>query len=68
VKFTSTTYPELVVHDLNVTFVDGEADVTDKATIEALKTLPPEMDVRAAGGRPSTPEAAKTSKPKPATS
>ncbi|MEV6448455.1 hypothetical protein [Amycolatopsis sp. NPDC051716] len=51
-KFTSTKYPELVVHDLCVTFVDGEAEVTDKATSDALKALPPEIGVRAAGGRP----------------
>jgi hypothetical protein len=52
VKFTSTTYPELVVHDLNVTFVAGEAEVTDKSTIEALRGLSTEPGVRAAGGRP----------------
>ncbi|GAB3873788.1 hypothetical protein GCM10029964_014640 [Kibdelosporangium lantanae] len=51
-KFTSTRYPQLVVHDLDVTFVDGEAEVTDKATIEALRGLPTDMGVRAAGGRP----------------
>ncbi|MEV4312998.1 hypothetical protein [Actinocrispum sp. NPDC049592] len=51
-KFTSTRYPQLVVHDLEVTFVDGEAEVTDKATIEALRGLPPDVGVRAAGGRP----------------
>ncbi|MEV6907581.1 hypothetical protein [Amycolatopsis sp. NPDC051071] len=51
-KFTSTKYPALTVHDLGVTFVDGEAEVADKATIDALKLLPPEVGVRAAGGRP----------------
>lgn len=38
--------------DLGVTFVDGEAEVTDKAVIEALRGLPTELGVRAAGGRP----------------
>ncbi|ONI86929.1 hypothetical protein ALI144C_09750 [Actinosynnema sp. ALI-1.44] len=52
-KFTSSRYPQLVVHDLDVTFVDGEADVTTKPTIDALKALPAEMGVRAAGGRPA---------------
>ena len=51
-KFTSTRYKELVIHDLDVTFVDGEAEVTDKTTVEALRGLPPELGVRAAGGRP----------------
>lgn len=53
-KFISTKYPELVVHDVGVTFVDGEANVTVKSAIDALKALPPEMGVRAAGGRPAT--------------
>ncbi|MBP2320485.1 hypothetical protein JOF56_000870 [Kibdelosporangium banguiense] len=52
-KFTSTRYPQLVVHDLDVTFVDGEAEVTAKPTIDALKALPSDMGVRAAGGRPA---------------
>jgi hypothetical protein len=52
VKFTCSEHPQLVVHDLGVTFVDGEAEVTDKATIEALRGLPSELGVRAAGGRP----------------
>lgn len=51
-KFTSSVYPELVVHDLGVTFTDGEADVTDKPTIDALRTLPADLGVRATGGRP----------------
>ncbi|GAA2658047.1 MULTISPECIES: hypothetical protein [Actinosynnema] len=51
-KFTSTRYRQLVVHDLGVSFVDGEAEVTDKATAEALRGLPAELGVRAAGGRP----------------
>ncbi|WP_328611776.1 hypothetical protein OG943_22540 [Amycolatopsis sp. NBC_00345] len=51
-KFTSTKYPHLTVHDLGVTFADGEAEVTDKATADALKQLPAELGVRAAGGRP----------------
>jgi hypothetical protein len=42
-----------VVHDLGVAFVDGEAEVTDKPTIDALRGLPSELGVRAAGGRPS---------------
>ncbi len=52
-KFTSSVYKELVVHDLGVTFVDGEAEVTDKATADALRGLPAELGVRAVGGRPS---------------
>lgn len=52
-KFTSSVYEELVVHDLGVTFVDCEAEVTDKATADALRGLPAELGVRAAGGRPS---------------
>jgi len=52
-KFTSTKYPVLTVHDLGVTFIDGEAEVADKATADALKKLPPEVGVRAAGGRPA---------------
>lgn len=51
-KFTSTIYPQLVVHDLDVTFVDGEAEVVDKDTIDALRGLPTEVGVRASGGRP----------------
>ncbi|SES49083.1 hypothetical protein [Actinokineospora terrae] len=51
-KFTSSVYPELVVHDLGVVFHDGETEVTDKATIEALRGLPADVGVRAAGGRP----------------
>ncbi|MFD8494260.1 hypothetical protein [Amycolatopsis sp. NPDC059657] len=51
-KFLSTRYPQLTVHDLGVTFVDGEADVVDKATVDVLKQLPAELGVRAAGGRP----------------
>jgi hypothetical protein len=50
-KFTSTRYPQLVVHDLGVRFVDGEADVADKPTADALKALPAELGVRATGGR-----------------
>ncbi|XVV05335.1 hypothetical protein ACQPW3_08065 [Actinosynnema sp. CA-248983] len=51
-KFTSSRYKQLVIHDLGVTFTDGEAEVTDKDTIEALRGLPAELGVRAAGGRP----------------
>ncbi|ONI92469.1 hypothetical protein ALI22I_03450 [Saccharothrix sp. ALI-22-I] len=58
-KFTSTRYPQLVVHDLGVTFVDGEVDIRDKNTIEALRELPPALGVRAAGGRPPSSTSAK---------
>ncbi len=51
-KFTSTRYKELVIHDLGMTFTDGEAEVTDKDTIDALRGLPADLGVRAAGGRP----------------
>lgn len=51
-RFTSTRYKELVIHDLGVTFTDGEAEVTDKSTIDALRGLPAELGVRATGGRP----------------
>lgn len=51
-KFISSTYPQLVVHDLGVTFVDGETEVIDKATIDALRDLTAEFKVRATGGRP----------------
>ncbi|TWP47429.1 hypothetical protein FKR81_32470 [Lentzea tibetensis] len=51
-KFVSTIYKQLVVHDLGVTFIDGETEVVDKATAEALRGLPAELGVRAAGGRP----------------
>jgi pyruvate/2-oxoglutarate dehydrogenase complex dihydrolipoamide dehydrogenase (E3) component len=52
VKFTSSRYKQLVIHDLGVTFTDGEAEVSDKTTIEALRELPAELGVRATGGRP----------------
>ncbi len=52
-KFTSSVYAELVVHDLGVVFLDGEADVSDKPTIDALRALPADLGVRAAGGRPA---------------
>ncbi|MCS7484658.1 hypothetical protein ACFFQW_45165 [Umezawaea endophytica] len=61
-KFVSPQYPQLVVHDLGVTFVDGEAEVTDKDTIEALRGLPAELGVRAAGGRPPSAVTGKTGK------
>jgi hypothetical protein len=51
-RFTSTKYPQLVVYDLGITFVDGEADVMDKEVAAALKGLPHELGVRAVGGRP----------------
>ncbi|MEU4442880.1 hypothetical protein AB0K14_28040 [Actinosynnema sp. NPDC050801] len=50
-KFVSTHYRQLVVHDLGVRFVDGEAEVTDKATIETLRALA-ELGVRPVGGHP----------------
>jgi hypothetical protein len=53
VRFTSSVYKELVVHDLGVTFVDGEAEVSDKVTADALRALPAELGVRAVGGRPA---------------
>ena len=50
-KFKCDRYPQLDVHGV-VKFVDGEADVTDKAAIDALKALPDEYGVKAAtGGR-----------------
>ncbi|ANZ35949.1 hypothetical protein BBK82_07500 [Lentzea guizhouensis] len=52
-RFTSSVYKELVVHDLGVTFVDGEAEVSDKATADALRALPADLGVRAVGGRPA---------------
>ncbi len=52
-RFVCERYPELVVHDLGVVFRDGEAEVTDKDTIEALRTLSAEFGVRAVGGRPT---------------
>jgi hypothetical protein len=52
-EFTSICHPEPIVHDLRVVFVVGEAEVSDKATIEALCGLPAELGVRAVGGRPS---------------
>ncbi|WNV86573.1 hypothetical protein [Umezawaea sp. Da 62-37] len=51
-KFVSPKYPQLVVHDLGVRFVDGEAEVTDKNTIDALRGMPTDTGVRATGGRP----------------
>ncbi|GGN29027.1 hypothetical protein GCM10011609_85770 [Lentzea pudingi] len=51
-RFTSSVYKELVVHDLGVTFRDGEAEVSDKATVEALRALPAELGVRTASARP----------------
>ncbi|PWK83193.1 hypothetical protein C8D88_11178 [Lentzea atacamensis] len=56
-RFTSSVYKELVVHDLGVTFRDGEAEVTDKATADALRGLPAELGVRAVGGRPAKDQA-----------
>ncbi|MEV6610801.1 hypothetical protein [Kutzneria sp. NPDC051319] len=53
-KFTSSPHPELIVHDLGVIFHEGEAEVADKATIDALRGLPCELGVRVAGGRPTT--------------
>ncbi|MEV4312971.1 hypothetical protein [Actinocrispum sp. NPDC049592] len=55
-KFTSTRFPQLVVNDLDAAFVDGEVDVTDKATADTLKSLPAALGVRQAAG-PQTPVA-----------
>lgn len=41
-KFTSTRYKQLVIHDLGVTFIDGEAEVADRDTIATLRGLPGE--------------------------
>lgn len=54
VKFISTKHPKLIVHDLGVIFRDGEAEVTDKFVVDALRRLPADLGVRAVGGRPST--------------
>lgn len=51
-KFVSTIYKQLTVHDLGVAFIDSEAEVTDKSTMDALRGMPAELGVRAAGGRP----------------
>lgn len=50
-KFTSTVYKELVLHDFGVTFIDGDAEVRDKAN--APRALPADLGVRAVGGRPA---------------
>ncbi|WP_434445318.1 hypothetical protein [Lentzea sp. E54] len=36
-----------------MTFAESEAEATDKDTIDALRGLPTELGLRAAGGRPS---------------
>ncbi|WP_181771280.1 hypothetical protein [Amycolatopsis pittospori] len=57
-KFTCEQHPGLIVHDLGVTFVDGEAEV-DVKTAAALRTLPAELGVREVGkseGRRTQPE------------
>ncbi|MCP3800326.1 hypothetical protein NLX83_13765 [Allokutzneria sp. A3M-2-11 16] len=59
-KFISTKYPNLVVHDLGVTFDNGEAEVADKTTVEALRKLPAELEVRAVGGRPPQKDSPRT--------
>lgn len=51
-KFASTRHPELVVHDLGVRFINGEAEITDRTTIEALRGLAADLGVRSVGGRP----------------
>jgi len=61
-RFTSSRHLQLVVHDLSVTFVDGEPETTDKIIIEALRRLPTELGVRAAGGRPPNAATVKTGK------
>ncbi|WNV82218.1 hypothetical protein [Umezawaea sp. Da 62-37] len=62
-KFVSPQYPQLVVHDLGVRFVDGEAEVTDKTTIDALRAMPTDIGVRAAGGRPPSSPGSGAGKP-----
>lgn len=55
-KFTSDRYPQLHVKvpgGSTVRFVDGQADVTDKAAIEAVKALPDQYGVKAVGSRPA---------------
>lgn len=52
-RFTSSVYKELVVHDLGVTFRDRQAEVRYKATADALRALPAELGARAVGGRPT---------------
>ncbi|AXB41294.1 MULTISPECIES: hypothetical protein [Amycolatopsis] len=47
-KFVSEQNPGLVVRDLGVRFVDGEAEVDGKTAAE-LRKLPPELGVREAG-------------------
>lgn len=49
-KFVSEKYPQLVINDLGVRFVDGHAEVSD-AKAKKLKdaNIP---GVRAVGGRP----------------
>lgn len=39
------------MHDLGVVLMDGEAEVTDKATADGLRGLPAEYGVRTGGGR-----------------
>lgn len=48
-KFRSERHPNLVVHDLGVRFVGGEADVDGKAATE-LRKLPEELGVSEVGG------------------
>ncbi|MFD0203337.1 MULTISPECIES: hypothetical protein [Saccharothrix] len=51
-EFVSPQHKELVVADRGVRFADGEAEVTDKTVIEALRGLPAELGVSGAGRRP----------------
>lgn len=46
-KFTSTQHPGLIVHDLGVRFIDGEADVDGKTAAE-LRKLPADLGVHEA--------------------
>lgn len=48
-KFLSEQHPGLIVHDIGVSFVDGEADVDTKAAAE-LRKLPAELGVREVTG------------------
>lgn len=47
VRFTGNVYKELVVHGLGGILRNAEAEVTDKATTDALRALPPSSAIRA---------------------
>ncbi|MFE0021912.1 hypothetical protein [Amycolatopsis sp. NPDC059021] len=52
-RFTCEQHPGLIVHDVNVTFVDGEAEV-DARTAAELRKLPAELGVLEADAASST--------------